>query len=416
MIQTIALIFTFHLPAMADNNCSVPVCDIPFQLEQLKNSSQSARWNYLSGLRKANAKVRDVAVLKNLKEFGQKAKELLVNLKEEDWLVREAANLHDDSVIKLCKADVPLLAEINENYGLLTGENGRYEVLHYWANQVLDSESRSLLETLTEFSFFAEKYSIQVEDEDWVIREAKSLRQAVTNRLSMIYPFHEGVYQIQGTGSAGDFYFDRMVVLHTYTDNGVIVSFVDSKTNATGYFFKNAVVSDGLRRLEATANNDSSIKRLEMELDAVSGRVTGRIIDARTLENLEFTGARSASLADSPSGILDPSCAGQLSHYPQGRYSGFLGTISGTYILKPIESNRLAGSFVSDHHGKLPIHVDFSGIYLKQSGSIGLVHRSLDGAFLKVSLNCREQGSSWEGIGISMNMSSGFAASFRGKP
>ena len=144
--------------------CAVAVCDIPSELQKLRSDSQAQRFQEIVDLRNSYKNETQIAVLQNLLDFATQAGALFSQLKEEDWLVREAKNLANDALLKLSKFSQVDPSVLSGYYTQLTGEAARFEVITYWEGKIGDFEDQNQLLALGAFFKNAEAISTRAQD------------------------------------------------------------------------------------------------------------------------------------------------------------------------------------------------------------------------------------------------------------
>lgn len=383
------LILSLNSPLSRADACSLPVCDIPAKISELKTQSQNDRYNFITLLRNQYKKESQRDALENLKQFGLEAKKLFIEVNEEKWLVREAALLVDDSAEKIAKL-VPDFLVISDNFSLLSAEEARYRVIKYWCDQVETFEDSKTLNELLLFADFALKLTTKLQDSEYVSNQATVLLNALTQQYTIVTPIHEGVYQITFKEPVLDILPNRLTLIATFQYDGLIAAFSSSTNGNVQFLFKNVVTLNGLKVLTATLNTPTGSMSMDAQLDPESGVIFGKIESAQ-LGTMNFLGQRIISPANVPNSEV------AIAKLP-ARLNAMLGNVSGILRLREIRPGAYSAFFVSND--VIPIRIDFSGKFFPKKGILTLSRNSGLGVYLKLVMSKRTDGL-WQGFGYS---------------
>ena len=90
--------FTSIRAIHAEVVCGLPVCDIKAKVEELKKSTQNTRYQTFLNFTQQYKKSKDVAAFDNLVEFSLAAKPMLIEVGDEEFVIRRGNTLLDQSV------------------------------------------------------------------------------------------------------------------------------------------------------------------------------------------------------------------------------------------------------------------------------------------------------------------------------
>ncbi|MBS1986260.1 MAG: hypothetical protein JST16_19025 [Bdellovibrionales bacterium] len=368
--------------------CTVPVCDIPGTLAKYKAMSaedrQRAPFKYIQQLKVTYKKSQDVAVWMNLKEFAAKARDLFKQLGDEDWVIQNAADLLDQSVLALCKYGPVETKFLVDNFKLLSNEDSRFEILSYWVQRVPFIEDEVELRALIAFASQARAIALAAEDSDWVITAAKNVQNLGTQRIILLEPYHEGYYRVttkiqnpntvpQGCRIPR---INVLMIANTQSDAGTTVNFVDADSE-TVYVFPNASIrtEEGAfgEILEGENYIDGIPSRYQIKVDRNTGAVNALLTTTHDSCVMSITGKSVRSVAeffnDGP--VNNPPAIEDVPGYFVGTMHG----IPGTLIIRKLEGTNgqlLAGTFRWDSN-ELVAHIDLNeGAYIKKRAFVML--------------------------------------------
>lgn len=283
-------------------SCTLPVCDIDARIEELKSLAQDARFKAAKDLRAQYKKSRDSVAWENLLVFGEKLAELSRSMQDDDWVLNEALGLADDAVLALLKFRQPVEVQyLMPLFKKLSGEGGRYSAIMAWSDLVPKLEDRDTLSELLKFGSEAQKYSISIEDPEWIAQAAGRLASLATARLVAMDPAHEGVYEIQSqcTGPRCANYprMKNMIVMETTTSSGgqgLVITFPMEFGGTPAYSFYSAAFRDGPEQVVASSSAAGPASPRPAELKVLFSRATGEVRgllrDTRSTTSWKFTG------------------------------------------------------------------------------------------------------------------------------
>ncbi|MFN3454139.1 MAG: hypothetical protein ACK41T_04210 [Pseudobdellovibrio sp.] len=285
---------------LADTECNVPVCDISAKLEEMKMMNQTDKAQTLKNLKNKYRAETNVKVLLNLKEFADRSKNLFVELKEEDWVIREAQYLQNSSRIGLIKYDSVSKEKLIENFKALTDEGSYFEVLNYWVTQIELLEDVNEVLDLVSFAEFARKFTIETKQEDYIVREAESIIAVGGKHVSRLRPVHEGTYSVSLKCSPrpqdckpGLSAIKHLSIMESLTSKGILVSFTDTASTMVAYLYTNAELTNNgthISGLSTEATPYTRVSEMSLDINPVTGAVKGTIKDIESKGTITFTG------------------------------------------------------------------------------------------------------------------------------
>ena len=399
-----------HTTPSYDDCGSQAICDVSAELQKLKDANQANRFQMIKNYRAIaqKSKAADGATLKNVLEFANKAVDLLKQLQEEDWLIREAQNLADDCLLGLAKYSELRPDQISSYYQQLHGESPRYEIITYWKAKIDGVEdTASLIKLSALFKAFAQ-ISTADSDPDYLVRETQNAQDIISQRIVEIDPAFEGVYDIkafypQSMGSAR-LDVDRLVIMNTLGSDGIQIALVNHESGLVYYTFANAIVSDAGASLEAAGPVDGPVAKIHLSLDRAGKKVTGWLKNSDSLASLQIDG----SLLVTPAEVFE----GQARHpntaplSPQALNQAFRGKMDGatdfTLVLRSVDDQLIGATLVLDNVPHQPIQFQAVHVYAER-GIIVLVATLSNGARLKMALFAQQTPTSFSASGMAFS-------------
>lgn len=354
----ILMLFSFVTPAPATTQsvssvCDLPVCDIPAAIQNLQQLNQGGRAQNLKDLRIKYRSATEPSIFVNLKEYSDLAKELFVELKEEDWVLREATYLQDLSRVALIKFSPISLTEMIGNFDGLVDVGGAYESMNFWALKIPKMEVVKDIMALISFAEHARNWAITTKQEDYFVREADKIISTGGLRLSLLYPQHEGVYDITvnceprptDCGSFG-LKMQRLMIFESLGGRGLLVSLSETQNNQIYYTYNNAVLTQNSTHVKGIVSEATPLTRVSevnLKIDAVTGAVSG------TLKDIAFAGLMRINgrpikrpleyyRDEGPSRVLP---VAQI----LGRYRGAIGSLKGDLVLAQYTGGEVVAVF-----------------------------------------------------------------------
>lgn len=280
--------------------CGVPVCDVDSFMQSYKGLPQGVRYKTVTDFRAQYKRNVDGAVWNNLLEVGSRITAFFIEIEEEDWMIREAQGLVDDSLLGLFKFRRPFESDYFFSlFKQLSSENRRFEVLKVLGDLSPKMDDPVALREIITFSALARKYSMQLEDADWVYGEAQRLQGLATARLVMLDPAHEGIFALKTKCLSGDCsnYPDlkKMVMIETTTRSGygLVITFPFDHGGTPAYSFYSSSFNGGPDKILATSTSAGGVTprpaEVRVTMNRANGIAGGEIRDSRSTGVLSFT-------------------------------------------------------------------------------------------------------------------------------
>ena len=250
VLVTLVTLISSH--AMAA--CLVPVCDITATIADLKTKNSDQRSAFYADLYQNNLNSKDQAVLRNLNAFGVQAYKLSKDVNDPKVTVKWAADVRQIGQGLLTHAPFQKTEFINtyvESASMpeLTRDSQqrvRYAALFRWKTVIPVMFNVNEIYAVYDYVQKAADFSISIGDEDYLNREATSVLELLSARISYLFPLYEGVYAIKttcnklvGQCSAKDLAGDRLVVMDSLTDHLIVASLAISSEISFDYAIGN---------------------------------------------------------------------------------------------------------------------------------------------------------------------------------
>jgi hypothetical protein len=388
------LSFLASAPALADGACAVPVCDLDKAVAEFRAMPQSQRFQIIKGYEASYKNSTDVAVLENLSAFGQRLTALFAEIREEDWMIREAQTLSSMCNVGLAKYSPLSVEKISGYYRLVRGSDARGPLIDAWTKRIEEYDDKASLMALLDLFEKMAVISDADGDEAYVARGARSAQAKVTSRLVKIYPYFEGTYRVttRCTGLASSDpvpsyckgQIDRLVIMDSLTDDEIQVSLVISRSASRLFRYKKVIISQaGTTFVSSPLPGMTS--EMSVTLDKATGRLRGSIKTAESLGTLEIEG----ELEQSPSRVYDRQLAGpnaaplalsELTGAYRGQFAGHPSVLT----IRAFESGQVGASLTFSDVPAFPYAFQYSKFYSKL-GILVLVGAQSNGALLKIT-------------------------------
>lgn len=304
-----------------ESSCGVPVCDVKDFMRKYKELPQNPRYKTITDFRSQYKKSTEGAVWDNLLEVGTQIVAFFVEIEEEDWMIREAQGLVDDSLLGLFKFRRPFEnSYFFDLFKRLSSENRRFEVLKTMGELAPKMNDPVALREIVTFAGLARKYCMKLEDADWVYGEAQRLQGLATARLVMLDPAHEGVFDLKTKCLSGDcsnyLPLKKMVMVETTARSGygLVITFPLDNGGTPAYSFYQSSFNGGPEKILATSTSAGGTTprpaEIRVVVDRETGNASGEIRDSRSTGVLGFEAvpvARVQSVAQAPAEGAIPS-------------------------------------------------------------------------------------------------------------
>lgn len=304
--------------------CQVPVCDIPATIQSLKTKSAEDRQTFYSELYQAQVNSRDAAVLRNLHDFGSSAYALSQEMNDPKIVFQWVANIRQLGQGLLTYADFrkeEFISTYNETASIPelsrdSQQRVRFSALYRWKIEVpLLLDIKTVYEVY-DYITSAAALSKKLNDEDYIIREASTVLELLSARVSYLYPLYEGVFEIKANCvpvatdcEQKDTHSDRLVVMNSLTDLDVYTAlsiskqttFLSSigeavdgnKSNETNFLFVKSLLEKNATLLYSKSDILTSGTRPSEIKIAFAGNqdVVGSAVTSRNVGALNFSGS-----------------------------------------------------------------------------------------------------------------------------
>lgn len=330
--------------------CDVPVCDIPTKLDELKLATQNDRYQFVKKLRDENRNSAEIKTLQNLITFADEAVILFKSLQDEDWVIREAVTLADQSRTSLLKIDISNPTVLISEFDRIEDLGQRFQVLNFWATESEKLEDQAKLKSLLKFGEHAKDWAIKTKQEDYFAREAQKLLDNASRKLISIYPTHEGVYDIKikciecytAVGEVKK--INQLVIFDSLSDRGLVVGFGEKDAHLLHYSFTNSTIeSDAITVKTGREADWAHPAESFIKVDPATGNVSGTLYDTVSKDRIEFTGKADVRAIvafndeGAPRTLQDSEVV--------GRYKGTLGSLEGELVVRQFSDKKWKASF-----------------------------------------------------------------------
>ncbi len=356
MLLAIAATVGLNFSVAFADDCTLPVCDIPAKIEELRAMTQNSRSEYLKELLKSQKGVKDPVILANLDAFATQALALFHEINEEDWMVREVNDISNfaNSSLLLYNALEMDLATLIAKFDAFTDPSFNFKVMNYWVTAIEQVEDTVQVKKMMTFAEHELQWSNDTKQEDYFAREAKKGIDAAGVLLSRLLPVHEGAYKIKVTCSPSpsscnseDMGIDQINVLETLGSRGLVISVLNSNSGIQRFHYINSFLTNGGTQIHAQMTEADPWARLtEIDLTITDdGGLKGSIRDLSSGGTLVIVGKPVSKPVKffTDAGAPRPLTVDDV----VGNYHGTLGKIKGTLLVKQFAAGQLVGSFVA---------------------------------------------------------------------
>lgn len=359
--------------------CQVPVCDIAATIQTLRTKTVDERQGFLSDLYQAQVNAKDPAALRNLHDFGFEAYKLVIDLKDPKVVVKWAADIRQLGQGLLSYADFrkdEFIATYNETATIPelsrdSQQRVRFAALYRWKLEVPVLFDIKTVYEIYDYITVASELSKKLNDEDYILREAATVLELLSARVSYLYPLYEGVFDIKANCVPAttdcdqkDTHSDRLVVMNSLTDLEIYSALSISKQ--TNFLSSIGETADGgknpevnflfikslLQKNATSLYSKSDVLALDTRpseikvLFAGNQDVAGSAVTSRNVGALNFTG----SVAFSPlKYYVDEVPAEALADHPiAGEFRGSVGDYPVRLIIRQrVDKTLMATAFIT---------------------------------------------------------------------
>ncbi len=356
MLFAIATAVGLNFSVALAQDCTLPVCDIPAKIEELRAMTQNSRSEYLKELLKSQKGVKDPVVLANLDVFAAQVYVLFHEINEEDWMVREVNDISNfaNSSLLMYNAMNMDLATMIAKFDAFSDPSFNYKVMNYWVTAIEQVEDTVQVKKMMTFAEHEMQWSNDTKQEDYFAREAKKGIDAAGVLLSRLLPVHEGAYKIKvsckpspSSCNSEDMSIDQINVLETLGSRGLVISVLNSNSGLQRFYYINSFLTNGGTQINAQmteANPWARLTEIDLTIKA-DGGLKGAIKDLSSGGTIIIEGKPIEKPVKyfTDAGAPRPLTADDI----VGVYNGTLGKIKGTLLIKQFVAGQLVGSFVS---------------------------------------------------------------------
>ncbi len=361
-----ALAGTGVLPISAFG-CNLPVCDVDIQLKQLEEKGQGYRFEFISKLKSQYAKEKSKANLDQLLKFARAALKLVEKLQDEDYVLREASSLKDQTLYLLVQWVWRDCETLSSAYSELRSEGQRYASLGHFLQKSGEFRDQTLIKNLVCFAQSAEKTSRTEGDPEYLARQAQTLASALSKQLLEIFNGWEGsfrVLEIEGP-LAEEQENLRLILFSSGGDLGIVAAL--SHPTLPPMVFQNITFEGEPQTLVSRQSFASQVPSvIELRFDEDFRRAEGWVLDPIHLLKTHFKIERQVSV---PSIALRPCSEAQLA----AQYKTTLAGHQGIFSLQKIGPAQYAGVFATPS-GEFRLPFSF-GRYNELTGRTSLINR-----------------------------------------
>ncbi|MBC7456919.1 MAG: hypothetical protein H7235_01480 [Bdellovibrionaceae bacterium] len=345
LIFTLLVSFLWAPLAQAAVGCTVPVCDIPLKISELRLSTREERAAYYTLLSTQYKTNRDPAILSNLIDFSLAAYDLSIQLdKEEEWVPQLTVNLLDRSLMFGLTQNPLDGASFGRWFGLFLGDSAsayRFQTLLYWQNQLSHERLTTAAEfhQLIVFMGLANTAAINLNDEDYVSALTQTISTEAGLQMMRLAPYVEGVYNVQATCQAVDATLcpkiNKLSLIFGDKARGIQAMYIDSSAENPTYEFTEVKLVDETTIYGETGPMDVPLApgSFRIVFDKVNNTFQGVLRTPRTQIEVQLKGQRIVS----PDELYQKTLPSSLIPIDQiqGYYVGHIMTTAGAEKIVP---------------------------------------------------------------------------------
>jgi hypothetical protein len=346
--------------------CGLPVCDIQAEIRVFEDKGQGYRFQYISKLRSSFSKEKDEQKLNNLLSFAKEAIAVISRLRDEDYVLREAKSLKDQTLFSLLQWVWRDCERLGDAYGQLAGEAQRYAALDFFLRKVPEFRSEELIKNLVCFAQSAEKESRMAGDPEYIARHALSLASALSMQFLEVYNGWEGVFRLTHIDGPLKEELEKLkLILFSSSGELGIVAAIAHPTFPPMVFQK-VSFQDAAQILVSRQSFASPVPSvIELKFNESFTEVSGWILEPVLLEKTYFSAVRTIRV----SAAAERPCSDEQFI---GQYQTVLADHDGIFSLQKLGSGQYAGAF-STAGGEFRLAFAF-GRYNTATGRVSLVN------------------------------------------
>jgi hypothetical protein len=394
------------------SSCSVPVCDIPAEVEKFRQMGQGKRFDTMNALSATYRESRNAADLKNIAELASRLEAMLTEVKDEAWVIQTARNLRSTMLIQLARYSELNAAVLAGYYEQIPGESSRNGLLDFWYDRIKEAEDKAtLMELMDLFSRVSIISAHTPNDPPYLSAKARQNESVITSRITQLYPYFEGSYRISVNcdkdsvgGSLGSYcggnFMNRLVIMDTMSGDHLQIVMANKESGTQIYNFNQVIISGGGSTFEAIGTPSGVPSQLHLVLDKTSGHISGTIRNADAIGSVEISGdldMTPATIYDFAAKIpnKDPLTAEMLTRTYAGQYSGRNVKLT----LASFGPDQMGATMSFDDLPNYRLRFQLSRFYPKL-GILVLLGGQPNGSHLKLTMFFKNTGTGFEVIGL----------------
>lgn len=189
--------------------------------------------------------------------------------------------------VKLIKRPQIHADEMIHYFEQLYSDNARTVIFDHFAFRLKNYSDKASMLGLVKFLSAALKITENAESPYYVLANARNAEASATARLSMLFPVHEGVYEVSAgcmrvpngeitqSQRCGSGVLDRIVLMNTGTNEGWQLSVMSSRSDVVSHLFSDVRLSEGATLLSSRNNAGGSLSEISLRFDPTTRSVKG---------------------------------------------------------------------------------------------------------------------------------------------
>jgi hypothetical protein len=321
--------------------CRLPVCDIPSEIQMLEKKNQAFRFQYIQKMRADFSKEKNEENLDNILEFSKRFIELNQRMNDEDYVLREAKGLRDQTLFLSIQWVWRDCRKLTEGYAQLGSETQRYAAIDFFVRRAESTTQRDEISQLVCFSHAAGEKSRTANDADYLVRHTLLLASLLSTQLLEVTAGWEGVFKISNIdGPLQDETTQlKLILFSTGGEAGIVASLSHPIIRPNAYqkvSFRGT--PDVLSSPQSFASQTPST--IELRFNGDYSQLDGSFLEPRALRKTSFQAVREVSVPNStPTPCKEDDILGE--------YEVAVAGLKGIFAIQNTASKQLAGAFES---------------------------------------------------------------------
>lgn len=328
----------------------------------MESKNQGYRFQFLSKLRQDFSKEKDEKKLENILAFGRAAIELLQRINDEEYVLREAKGLRDQSIYLLIQWVWRDCRRLSSGYAELANETQRYAALDFFGRRVDTFKNEAEIRELVCFAKNAEKTSMDLNDSDYIPQRALSLGSNLSTQLLEIINGWEGVFRLTAIeGALADEVKNlRFILFSSGGELGIVGSL--SHPDLLPMVFQKVSFQENPDYLTSRQSFASAVPSvLTLAFSENFKSIQGTLLEPGQLKRISFQGTREVGVFALSK---NPCTEAQM----LGRYRTRIKDVAGLFVIERIGPRQYASIFVADDSS---LRIPFSfGRYNENTGRL----------------------------------------------